>query len=222
MRLDLSSNIQSVIRGADRFSNQVPFAVASALTATVKAVQAAVPSMLEADLDRPTDFTKRGAFIRPARKDRLQASVGILPLQAEYLRYQVEGGRRPPRRQALRLPGLLQLDEYGNMPNGTVRRLIARARAGKRTTKAQARLTGVSSQLDLFYGEPGDGRPAGVYKRVVVDATTHRLIPVVVMPKQDARYQPRFAFYSRARAIVVAEFEQQLAASWRRALATAR
>lgn len=222
MRLDLSSTIPSVIRGTDRFSSQVPFAVASALTATVKAVQAAVPSMLEADLDRPTDFTKRGAFIQPARKDRLQASVGIMPLQAEYLRYQVEGGRRAPKRQALRLPGLLQLDDHGNMPSGTVRRLIARARAGKRTTKAQARLTGVSTQLDLFYGEPGDGRPAGIYKRVVVDATTHRLIPVVVMPKRDAQYQPRFAFHGRARAIVVDEFEQQLAASWRRALATAR
>ena len=222
MRLDLSNNVKQVIRGFDRFSDQVPFAVASALTATVKAVERAMPSELQRDLDKPTQFTERGFYVQPARKDRLQASVGVKDKQAEYMRFQVDGGARQPKNVALRLPSVVQLDEHGNLPTGTVRRLVARARAGKRTTKAQARLTGVSGGLDLFYGDPGDGRPVGVYKRVVVDATTHRLIPVVVMPKRPAQYERRFDFYGKAKAVAEREFVAQLGVSWRRALATAR
>jgi hypothetical protein len=222
MHINLSSNIAQVIRGADRFSSQVPFAVASALTATAKEIQREMPSELQRDLDKPTDFTQRGFYIEPARKERLQASVGVKAAQAEYLRYQVQGGVRPPKRKALRLPSVVQLDSHGNMPAGLVRQLVTRAKAGKRATKAQARRFGVSQAVDLFYGEPGDGRPAGIYKRVVTSSTVHRLVPVVVMPKQSARYERRFDFYAKAKRTAERVFVARLDQAWRRALATAR
>lgn len=222
MHLDLSHNLRDVIRGVDRLSDQLPFAVAKALTDTVKVAQGEMPQALEQDLDSPTPFTKSGFYIQAARKDRLVAVVGIKAKQAEYLGYQIRGGMRQPARQALRLPSVVDLNTHGNMPAGLVRQLVARAKQGRRATKTQARRFGVSQQVDLFYGEPGDGRPAGIYKRVAASATQSRLIPVVVFPKQAAQYDPRFDFAGRVRRIVEREFPRRLDAAWRLAQATAR
>lgn len=220
--LKMTHNLPSVLRGVDRLSSQAPFATALALTATVKAIEREMPAALEQDLDSPTEFTKRGFYVTPARKDRLQASIGLRPRQAEYLAYQIAGGLRAPRKQALRLPSVVQLNQHGNLPPGVIRQLVNRARQGKRATKGQAQRFGVSQELDLFYGEPGDGRPAGIYKRVVVSATRHQLVPVVVFPKQSARYERRFDFFGRARRIADREFPRQHALAWQRAISTAR
>lgn len=219
--INVKSNINEVLRFTDRFSSQFRFAVAVALTDVVGKVRDAMPAALEADLDRPTAFTKRGFFIAPARKDRLVAAVGVKGKQAQYLRYQIEGGQREPARRALRLPGEIKLDTSGNMPAGLVRQLIARAKAGKRATKSQANRFGVSQDLGLFYGEPGDGRPAGIYKRVV-HGQRHLLVPMVLFPKQPARYTQRFDFNGRARAIVLANIGPAMTRAWARAQATAR
>lgn len=220
--LSVKSNIDEVLRFTDRFHRQFPFAVASALTASVKAAQQAMPAELEHDLDDPTPFTKGGFYITPARKDTLVAAVGVKDRQAEYLRYQVEGGARAPKRKALRLPTAVELNQYGNVPAGLIRQLVARAKAGKRATKTQARRFGVSQQVDLFYGEPGDGRPAGIYKRVPISSTVHRLVPLIVFPKRSARYEKRFDFHETARRVVLKTFEPALRSAWARALATAR
>jgi hypothetical protein len=220
--INVSSNIKEVLGYTARLSSQFNFAVASALTETVKTVQAAMPAALEEDLQRPTRFTKSGFYITPARKDRLVATVGVKAAQAMYLRWQVDGGMRTPTRQALRLPSQVQVDGFGNIPAGLIRQLVARAKANKRTTKTQAQRFGVSQQLDLFYGEPGDGRPAGIYKRVVISATRHQLVPIIVFPKQAARYTQRFDFRGRARRIVQSTFDATLARTWRKAQATAR
>ena len=222
MRIDLSSNLRQVIPAVDElFSNQLPFACAKALTDTARAIAAALPVQAEQDLDRPTDFTKRAFFVTPARKDRLEATVGIKDRQAEYLGFQIEGGTRAPRRVALKLPSVVQLNQYGNIPAGLIRTLIARAQAGKRATKGQARRFGVSQALELFYGEPGDGRPAGIYKRVV-SGTRHQLVPVIVFPRRSAAYRPRFDFYGAAQRQAEREFAPALDRAWRLAVATAK
>jgi hypothetical protein len=58
------------------YAKQVRFATAKALTDTAGELQKALPAELERDLDRPTDFTKRGIFRKPARPDDLRALVG--------------------------------------------------------------------------------------------------------------------------------------------------
>jgi hypothetical protein len=220
--ISVKSNISEVLGFTARLNRQYEFAVASALTAVVKDVQAAMPAALEADLDKPTRFTKSGFGIAPARKDRLTAAVFAKTAQAQYLRYQIEGGQRQPKRKALRLPGNVQLDAFGNMPPALVRQLIARAKANKRVTKAQGKRFGLSRGLDLFYGDPQDDRPPGIYQRVKTSETESRLIPVVLFPAQPATYRKRFDFKGRARKIVLASLEPRLRAAWARAQATAR
>ena len=117
----------------------------------------------------------------------------------------------------------MQLDAQGNIPAGLIKSLIARARAGKRATAAQSRRFGVSQGLSLFYGEPGDGRPAGIYQRVVLSANRHALLPIVVFPKQVAKYSARrLDFYGFAHDMATREFPPAMVRGWRRALSTAR
>jgi hypothetical protein len=217
----VSSNIDQVLRDTARMHPQFRFACAKALTDTVRMVQGAMPAELESALDRPTQFTKAGFFIQPARKDNLQAAVGVKDRQAQYMAYQVKGGRRAPTKTALRLPSVVDLNESGNLPANAIKQLVARARAGKRTTKRQAARLKVSSAVDLFYGEPGDGRPAGIYKRVVISPERHQLIPIIVFPKQAASYERRFDFYGVSKRIVMREFDRALRSAWDEALRTA-
>jgi hypothetical protein len=219
--MELSSNLSQVITDTQRLHPQFQFACAKALTDTARLVQAAMPAHLERTLDRPTQFTKAGFFIQPARKTSLTAVVGVKDRQAQYLAYQVEGGIRTPTRQALRLPSVVDLNESGNLPTGLIRQLIARAKAGRRATGRQSQRFGVSSAAELFYGEPGDGRPAGLYKRVPVGAGREHLVPIVVMPKLPAHYTPRFDFHAEAQRITEREFEAVLDRAWQQAIATA-
>lgn len=222
MRISVRSNIDQVLGFTAKLHPQYRFAVAKALTDTAKAVGGGLPGEMTRVLDRPSAFTKSGVFVKPARKDALQATVGFKAKQAAYLSWQVDGGVREPSRSALRLPSNVALNEFGNLPSGLIRQLIARARAGRRATKRQASRFGVSKDLDLFYGEPGDGRPAGIYKRVATSSTRHQLVPVVVFPKQGARYSARFDFFGFCESRASGMLERNLRAGWARALGTAR
>ena len=224
IEISVKSNVDQVLKGIRRLQrDQIPFATAKALTATAKKVQATLPALLEQYLDKPTPFTQRGTFVKAARKDDLRAIVGFRPIQSRYLRYQIEGGVRQPTKRALRLPSEQPLNEYGNLPARTIATLVQRARAGRRLTNKQSKRLGVSRALDLFYGDPGDGRPAGIYKRVPLPGNGgNRLIPLIVFPEQAARYERRVPFYREAEATVRRTFSVELAKAYREAVATAR
>lgn len=218
MRVDLSSNVADVIGWTARLSPQFEFAAAKALTDTAAIVRNSMPAEAELTLDRPTPYTKQGFYSQGARKDRLYSVVGVKDRQASYLWWQVEGGTRPPTRKALKLPANIDLNEFGNIPPALIRTLIARAKMGKRATKGQAKRFGVSSKVDLFYGDPADSRPPGIYKRV-----GSGLIPLVLFPARSARYVKKpFDFYQHANKVTLREFGPALDRAWKFALATAR
>lgn len=219
--ITVTSNIREVLSWSDRLSAQYRFAVASALTETARKVAQQLPQRAQQDLDKPTPFTLKGFFSQGATKADLTATVGVKDQQARYLKWQVEGGVRQPARKALKLPGDVALDVYGNIPRRTIGQLIARAQAGKRATAKQGKRIGVSSKVDLMYGDPADGRPAGIYKRVQAGGR-ERLVPVILFPRRAARYEKRFDFHGEARRIVGREFEGALRRAWARAQATAR
>lgn len=204
---------------------QVAFAAAKALTQTAKAVQKQIPAFLDKGLDRPTPFTKSGTYLQAARKDKLEAVVGFKDRQASYLKWQVEGGVRSPSKKALRLPSAVQLNQYGNLPNGIIRQLIAVARKESGLAKRTSRRIKVSHQLELFYGDPKDvGNhkfPPGIYK-IVKTASGSQLVPLIVFPQTTAKYKPRLNLEQFARPIVAREFDPAFRVALRQALATAR
>ncbi len=221
MRASFSNNADDLARSISQAPKQADFAFASALTAQVKAIAEGLPGLMSSQLDRPTQFTQRGVFVTPARKGNLRAVVGIKDAQAEYLHWQVEGGVRAPHKVALKLPADVQLDAHGNIPRVLVKQLIARADAGRRATKRQRERFGVSRAVDLFYGEPGDGRPAGIYKRIG-SGDGGRLVPMVVFPRRSATYRARFDFWGYCSGRAEAELGDRMLAGFDAAMATAR
>ena len=127
---------------------QVPFATAKALTLTAKEAQRDAYREFEAKFDRPTPFTMRSLFIKPATKRDLTAMVFVKDRAiggknrnsiAEILRHQFAGGSRIEKalERALRRAGLLasgefvvpgdaaKLDRYGNVSRGQITQLLS-------------------------------------------------------------------------------------------------
>lgn len=205
---------------------QVKFATAVALTKTALRAKEAMPAAMEKALNKPTPFTKKGIFTRRATPDRPEAVVGIMNAQAKYMRYQIEGGTRRPGAGGLRLPAAINVDEFGNIPKGLIKQLIAVANKEKKLGKVNSRRIKVSNKVDLFYGDPDDnGRramPRGIYKRIDLGNGRGQLIPLVVFPVVSANYRPRFDFEKEVAAVVAKEWDKQFADAFAYAKRTAR
>lgn len=214
--------IEAVKAHLSGVGKQVAFAASKALNATGKAVADAMPAQIERAIKKPTPFTKRGVrVLKYANKAKLETTVGFMKAQADYMRWQVEGGTRQPGSAGLRLPSAIKVNEFGNIPKGIINQLIAVARKEGKLGKVKARRVQVSSKVDLFYGDPldktGKTWPRGIYK-----ATRNALIPLVVFPVTPARYRAIFDFPRIAEGIVKREWSRQFDKALAEALRTAR
>lgn len=211
-------------------AKQVAFATAVALTRTAQVIKDAMPGEMRKTLDRPTQFTTGGMFLRKANKNNLEAVVGFKDLQAGYMRYQIEGGVRQAGRAGIKLPGNIELNAFGNIPKGLISRLKAAAQRGDLSGAIRKRL-GVdgnrrkgASPIQLFYGKPqGKGwekAPMGIWRRV--PGTPGKLIPVIVFEDTPARYTKRFDFHGIAKRIVDREWNAQFARALSEAMRSAK
>ena len=127
MNITIPINSRAAVRALNKIQKkQLPFAIASALTFTAK--QAAKDSARATTkyLDRPTPFTKKGFGITPAKKTKHQAFVFIKDQQAKYMRYQISGGPRLPKRKAILVPtrNLTDINRYGNMQRSKIKQML--------------------------------------------------------------------------------------------------
>lgn len=229
MKIIIETNINEIRKQLGGLSKQADFAFSRALNSVAKKVQAAMPLGLQQQLDRPTPFTTRNStFIsreNRATKDKLEVSVLFKDRQAEYLRFQVEGGERRPKNKALRLPSAIGLDSFGNLPKGAIQQLLAVAKRESKLTKRRARTIKVSKEVEIFYGDPTElglpGSPAGIYKRVK-QGTSSRLIPLIVFPERSATYRKRLDLLRIARPVVEQNLQADFAIALKQALRTAR
>jgi hypothetical protein len=218
MQSETIASAESVVRSFDAvFADQIPFALANALTASVRSAQAALEDGVEKAFDRPTPFTRKAFGITPATKNNLVASVFAKSIQADYLMPQVTGGQREFKTFEERfagsaapqvaLPGKgAQLDQHGNISKAAIMR-IARDLNSSGTTKR------------FFKGKPkGGSLPTGIYARV---NDNRKIVPLLVFAS-SASYQQRFDFSAVATEAINRDFEQNLTAAWEQAVATAR
>ena len=231
MLIKIDHNIDVVMAKLSGQQRQVSYAAAVALTRTAAAIKAAMPAELDRVFDRPTSFTKRGIYLRAARRDSLTAEVGFMTRQASYLRIQAEGGTRQPTARGIRLPGNIELNAFGSIPRGLTDKLKAAAKDGTLGNAVMRRL-GVAAKdrrkgaapISLFYGKPAGSRwdkaPIGIYRRV--PGKPGKLIPVIVFEDTPARYTKRLDLERFAKPIVDREFQAQFDRALRDALATAR
>lgn len=228
--------IKVEIKGLDKtlarlagMQKQVRYAAAVALTRTAGAVKAAMPAVMERELDRPTPFSKNGMFVSRATAASLAATVGYMDRQAGYLKYQIAGGTRSPTARGIKLPGNIQLNAFGNIPKGLIDKLKQSAQDGS-LGKGIAGKLGLKNRrkgaapIQLFYGKPtGRGwekAPMGIWRRV--PGTPGKLVPVIVFEDTPAKYRPRFNFRKAAEDVVRREWDKQFAIAFDQAMRSAR
>lgn len=157
MRLSVKTDITEAVKMLDGLGKeQVPFATAYALTQTSKAAQREVEREVPRVFDRPTPYSLRGFYTKPATKRRLSSEVGIKdgtpaagisrsaggkPVKA--LGHHTTGEPRPRKpfenllqarnlmpRGWYAIPGRdVTLDQYGNVPPGLLNRVLSQLQA---------------------------------------------------------------------------------------------
>jgi len=234
MQIKIDSNLDQLARKFAAQAKQVQFAAAVALTRTAQDVQREVPGELTRVLDKPTPFTQRGTFVVPARRDRLEAKVQFKDRQARYMALQIAGGTYRPGDAGIRLPGNVQLNAFGNIPRGLVKRLKQAAADGTlgaavaRRIGAQGNRRKGAAPLQLFYGQPtGKGwqdAPVGIWRRLPPSTPggKGKLIPVIVFEKKPAIYRARFDFTKLAQTTARRRFTPNFQTAFQNALASAK
>ncbi len=226
MRIRVTFDRAQIAAVAGGIAKQVKFAAVTAATRTARQLALETPDEAERQLRGPTTrYTRGGVFSARATVSEPIATVGYKDRQAAYMAYQVSGGRRVPRRVALRLPGrALALDREGNVPSGTIARLrrAAAAKRGRISKRTRERL-GLAPEARVFYGVPRGmpNLPAALWLRLGPRGRDG-IEPLVVFPRRSAGYRPLFDFTGwgdrRARALLPDQFARAL----REAIATAR
>ncbi|TWA75637.1 hypothetical protein FBZ83_12364 [Azospirillum brasilense] len=109
---------------------QLPFALAKTATAVARNIQAEQAKALPSVFDRPSLFTQRSIGVKAARKADLTATVFVKDIAAQYLEPFEFGGQHhlpaSKRGGTLFNPKAVPLNQYGNLPKNTLKRLSGR------------------------------------------------------------------------------------------------
>lgn len=141
LKINITTEFPELAAAIGKARNQVPFALARALTKTGQAVRDAQRKEIVRVFDRPTPYTRNSVFLRPATKQRLEAEVWLKDgnSKTHFLLPQIEGGSRPLKRfeQRLVMTGYMQpteravpgegarLDAYGNISRGQINQILS-------------------------------------------------------------------------------------------------
>lgn len=252
MRISVNIDMGRIVKGLDDLHrNQIPFAVAAALTATAKDVEQEEVKEIKDSFDRPKPETMSSLYVRPATKSKLEAVVGIKDFNgkgnpaSKYLAAQITGGTRRFKRfeRALQIAGVMPpdhyvvpgsaaaLDAYGNIKPSLIVQLLSYFKAfpemGYKANMSDKRKSALAK------GSKKTGAQGVVYF-VASDGWLHpgiwarytfgkgSAVKPVLMFVQSSQYEKRFDFEYVAKKTVDRVFEQHLIAAWNKAWASAR
>ena len=201
MNLNITTNIKSIQLGLSKTAKrQVPFAIASTLSALAFQSMEEEKKQAKKYLDRPAPFTISGIKYKAANKKNLMSLVFIKEATTKraYMKYAIEGGISRAKKTAMVHPASgSKLNRYGNFPQNYVK-------------------TALKNKDKFFSGVPkgmtGD-QNSGIWQRY--GTKNNRKIKMVAQWRKSRSYQAIFPFYkitgdvvfNRANAI----FNKQLA-----------
>ncbi len=128
----------------------LPFAMARALTWTAQDIQKNSINWIDRTFDKPTNWTRNAAYVKPATKRDLASEVRFKDRASKgtpagkYLLTHIRGGQRPHTRWEKRLIAMgimrrneyaiptefARLDPYDNVPRGLYPKIIAQLQIG--------------------------------------------------------------------------------------------
>lgn len=207
MRISVESNLKDLSRQLSYIQReQVPFAASVALNNVAGDVANALTVQMSRYLDNPTPFTLKtyqsrfGTFKGiKATKRKLYADMIPGKVQAEYLKWQIEGGVRKPKQKAIIVPTkLAPLNKYGNISPGNRKKII-------------------SGKGQFFSAGQKEGKTPGIYKRI----GNGKIQPMALYVEQ-AQYKAIFPVDKIVDGVVMNRFGLRFEQALKRALATAR
>ncbi|KWR88779.1 hypothetical protein [Cupriavidus sp. IDO] len=183
---------------------QLPFATAQAINAVAKKLQAAERENMAKVLDKPTPFTLNSVSVKLANKSSLTAMVYVKDIAAAYLLPYEAGGPNKLNARALIKPVGQKVNQYGNLPRTTVKRLAAKKNVfiGKVKTSA--------------------GEVDGVWQRSKATRGKKAGLKLLVKFQDAHEAKQRLGYQDLARKVVGASFRRELGAALARAVATAK
>lgn len=214
----VTRGVNEAIKAIENDKKQARFAAAVALTRTAKIAADAEKKEAAKDLDSPTPFTLRGFRFSKATKANLQSSVYIMPIQSQYLAWQIEGGRRQKRaRVGEALPVNVAINKYGNIVGrgtGKLKKLISRPDTFIGTVRG---VHGLWQRGGIT--NAGKFRAAGTSRKRNVQS---KRLTLLVRFVPAVQYRPKFDFYATAERTFHKHFEKEFDKALTQARATAR
>lgn len=231
----------------DMAKRQHVYALARALTKTGVRVNGAEVELMKESFDRPTPYTLKSLFLKPATKKTLAAHVWVKDDRAgsgtpatKYVLPNIVGGKRNVKRfeVALQRAGHLpagwitvagqgaRLDQYGNVSSGQIIQILSQLRL--RLTEGYSRdmargRKGIAAQRRaggrFFVIPPGGSTQPGVYQREFMG---RNITPVMIFAQQSqTHYRQSLPFETVANRTVNRHFAAELQAAIEHANATA-
>lgn len=247
MQIEVKFDATPVRRAlSDLERKQVPYAMAVALTRTAKQVEAGLVDEMTRVFDRPTRWTLRSAFTKPATKRTLTATVGMKDQayggnrlsSAQILAHHFTGGDRHHKalEMWLRRGGYLGNDEfvvpgagarlnrYGNMSRALVQQIMSQLHVGldpssysSKSTRSQRNVR----RAGVIFWSRGSGRtahlPRGAWQRSGV-----HLVRPLLLAVDSPTYRQIIDFPRLAQPIVREHIHTQFERSLADALRTMR
>lgn len=216
-----------------RIEKQIPYATARALTFTAKAAKQDIESEMRSVFDRPTRWTLNSLYLEAARKDKLQARVGVKgdatrgDPPTKWLTPEVHGGTRSPKpsERALRQRGLLppgkyvlpgkgmKLDSFGNVSGPRMKSILERI-----GLKPQQEDGKPKNRRSVFVIRRGN-QPIGIAERTGKGADK---MSVILAFGRRPTYKRRLDFYRIADKAIAVNLNREMKKALAHALRTAR
>ncbi|PTT94557.1 hypothetical protein DBR29_03235 [Pseudomonas sp. HMWF005] len=225
-------------------AKQLPFAYALMATRLAVLVKKGELSVMRQRLDQPTTTTMNSLYVQVAKKGKPEARTFFkdawtsgVPADT-YLQQAVKGGRRPHKRfeKALIAKGLMKpgqyaipapsaLNQFGNVPRGTIMKILSGLGAAETVSGVQANATGSKrskrkGNADRYFAGDVDGTQGIWEKRKTAFGDAVR--PVFVFSDSEPGYRVIIPFYKIADNIVKANREREFASAMDQALSSAR
>lgn len=235
-------SLSRALRELDR--KQLPFAFALAATRVAQRVKKGELAVMRQRLDRPTSTTLNSLFVKPAKKNNLEARTFFkdawtsgVPADT-FMQKAVKGGRRKHKRfeKALIARGIMQrnqyaipapelTDQHGNIKGGLVMKILSGLGAAETASGFQANATKSKrsrrkGNAQRYFAGEVDGTQ-GVWERKVT-AFGDGIRPVFIFTDREPGYRVIVPFYKIAENILKANYLKEFTSALDHALATAR
>jgi hypothetical protein len=229
--LSIRAELKGLTKSLGAFAyRQLPFAQAQAVNALASRVQKGETENLKKQFPSLTPFTAKAVGVNRATKADPTAVVFVRPVAAQYLKpYENKGTHFLGGKKALLVPIDQATNQYGNLPRGTLARLIGRSDVfvGPVKTKAGV-INGVWQRPYLRELDASKGYSVKLRKKIrgqgmqARGANTTGKLRLLIRFKDSPVVKQSLGFGTHARRTVVTYWRMDFDAAMAKAVATAR